>query len=101
MRTWIALTVLVVAAALAMAPAFAQGQMCAPADQIVTILKDKYGEEVVSTGAGPSGVGMMMFAHPDGDTWSMVVLLPDGRACLIASGTEFQNIARTPPGSET
>lgn len=74
---------------------------CAPVDQAVELLVNTYGEELVGEGEGPNGTRLMIFAHPDGDTWAVIGLLPDGNACFIASGTDWIAREPTPPGSET
>lgn len=72
---------------------------CAPADQMVDLLSDRYGEAVVGTGLAAEA-RLMVFAHPEGDTWSIVFLLPDGRAGLMASGADWEAATPTKPGSE-
>lgn len=79
----------------------AQPLQCGPAERVIESLVVQYGEGLVSSGAGPNGTRMMIFAHPDGDTWTFLGILPDGQACFIASGTEFRVAPPTPAGSET
>lgn len=79
----------------------AASPQCAPIDQVVEGLARNYGEELVGDGGGPNGSRLMVFAHPDGDTWTVIGLMPDGTACLIASGVDWKAHETTPPGSET
>lgn len=74
---------------------------CGPVDQVVEALTGEYHEVLVGTGAGPNGTRLLVFAHPDGTTWTVLGLLPDGKACFIASGTDWKAAPPTPPGSET
>lgn len=76
----------------------AQPLQCGPADQVVELLSNKYGEELIGDGAGPNGTRLMVFAHPEGETWTVIGLMPDGTACFIATGTDW---SLAPPGSET
>lgn len=74
---------------------------CAPVDQAVELLVTKYGEALVGVGDGPNGTRLFIFARPDGNTWTVLGLLPDGKACFIASGSNWEAAAPIPPGSET
>lgn len=71
---------------------------CDAAERVLALLVDRYGEQEIGAGTAGGGSRLLIFAHPDGDTWSVVVLLPDGRACLVASGADW---TITPLGSET
>lgn len=82
--------------------ALAQGSdRCVSTDQIIDLLASRYGEEQVASGVVGGGAVLLIFAHPDGSTWSAVVVLPDGRACMMASGTGWATRPPTPAGSET
>ena len=84
------------AAALALAsctPAFAQpGPPCAPARDLLPHLESQYGEIPVARGLSSRGSLTLLVRSPDGATWSLIVLLPDGRACLADSGEDWQAI---------
>jgi hypothetical protein len=79
----------------------AQTLQCGPIDQVIELLVRKYGEELFGTGQGPNGTRLFVFAHPDGATWTVFATMPDGQACIIASGASWHAAAPTPPGSET
>lgn len=74
---------------------------CAPLDQMLTLLADKYGEQLIGEGQGPNGTRLLTFAHPEGDTWTVVGVIPNGQACFIASGASWTVHEFTPAGSET
>jgi len=71
---------------------------CVAMDGMIQLLADRYGESVVGEGVAGGGSRLLIFTHPDGDTWSVVVVLPDGQACLMASGADWTMV---PLGSET
>lgn len=77
------------------APAIAAPH-CAPRPQVLDILADRYGEGRRAIGIAADGSVMEIFAAPTG-TWSLTVTLPDGRTCLVASGTAFEAMDETPP----
>ena len=88
MRTF--LTVLVGAAMMLMAtPLSAQGIPCAPREHLLRIIIDQLGETRQAAGTLGRGAQMALFAS-EGGSWSMVLFLPDGRACLLANGTGFE-----------
>lgn len=86
---------------LAGAPAVsAASPQCGPVDQVLTLLAEKYGEQMIGEGQGPNGVRLLLFVHPEGDTWTTVVVIPDGTACLVASGADWTLHEFTPAGLE-
>lgn len=88
-------------ALLAADPVRAQTLQCAALDQIVAHLTERYQEQLVGDGVGPNGTRLQVYAHPEGTTWTVIGLLPDGRACFIASGDDWTGHEFTPAGSET
>lgn len=82
-------------------PARAQPVPCGPVDQVLTQLADQYGEQLIGRGQGPNGTQMLLFSHPEGDTWTVVGIFPGDQACFIASGSHWDVLEFTPAGSET
>lgn len=71
-------------------PALAQGRAnCASYDSALEQLAEGYHEEPVVTGRGV-GAGMQILASPDGKTWTALVIMPDGRACIVMDGTDLR-----------
>lgn len=91
----------VLSALLVADPARAQPIPCGPVDQVLTQLADQYGEQLIGQGQGPGGTQLLMFSHPEGDTWTVAGVLPGGRACFIASGSHWDVHEFSPAGSET
>ncbi|MFN3938716.1 MAG: hypothetical protein ACK4KW_14200 [Gemmobacter sp.] len=86
---------------LAAPPAAAQGLPCLPWENLLTVLMGRFGEQAQWMGiAGPAGAPrpVMLFAHPDGGTWSIVVRRPDGTGCLAMSGSVWEAVAPVPAG---
>jgi hypothetical protein len=67
------------------APAIAQ-QQCAGAPDVLEHLSSTYGESIDGMGNGPSGVRFATLKNPETGTFTFLVILPDGRACIIAYG---------------
>lgn len=84
----------------AVTPAAAQPQ-CAPVEEVLAGLATGYDESLIGRGFVANGTQMLLFTHPEGDTWTIIVLMPDGTACLAASGTGWDARTPTPTGKET
>jgi len=78
--------------ALATAPAGAQSS-CGPREQLVKLLSDQYKEDPIGIGLAQPGQVLEVFASSNG-TWSMVMTMPDGKACLIAAGDNWEMVSR-------
>jgi hypothetical protein len=79
----------------------AQAAQCTSIADMTAILASQYQEELIARGGGPQGQELLTFVHPEGTTWTIVVVGPDGRACMLASGAGWTALERTPAGSET
>jgi hypothetical protein len=73
--------------------AFAQSPQCDTHDRVIHLLADRYGELLVGRGTAGTEAQLELFAHPDGSTWTAVIVLPDGKACLMASGIGWTTVA--------
>ena len=69
--------------------AVAQSIPCAPRERVLEFLIDRMGETRRATGTAGPGARMEVFAGEDGN-WTIVLHLPDGRACIMANGREFE-----------
>jgi len=74
------------------APAMAQQPMaCAERSALVGELKEKYKE--ASQGLGMTGNGAVMeLMTSEGGSWSLVVTMPNGKSCLIATGSGWEQV---------
>lgn len=70
---------------------------CAPRDEIIDRLTSGYGETRQSIGLGTNNAVIEVFASHETGTWTITVTLPNGQACLIASGEAFETLAETLP----
>ena len=78
---------------------FVTTQACDPVIKMSDIVMNKYGETPLFQGEGiqfaaPTGQpyksAMMFFVNQDSGTWSLVSLYPDGTACMVANGRDFE-----------
>ena len=77
-------------AAFLMPAAQAHNLRCAGADGWRAMLADQYGEATI--GRGVAGGGEVLFellASAEGETWTLLLHFPDGRACVLGNGTAW------------
>lgn len=77
--------------------AYSNPANCAKRTILVQKLNERYGETQQSTGLTPGGHVFETFAHPETGTWTLLITLPEGISCMVASGKAYQNI-RQPAG---
>ncbi|MEE1612043.1 hypothetical protein [Microvirga sp. CF3016] len=78
--------------ALGLAPASAQTS-CGPREQLVKLLADQYKEDPVGMGLAQPGQVLEVFASSNG-SWTMVMTMPDGKACMIAAGDNWEMVTK-------
>lgn len=81
--------------AISPATAFAQ-QNCAPREQVVQQLAEKYGESRQSFGLAANNAVMEVFANLEGGSWTITVTMTNGITCMVASGQAFENTTEAP-----
>ena len=69
--------------------------ICLVLAEFVTILSEKYGERMVAYGLADQIV-MQVYADPDDGSWSVLMLNPEGVACIVAAGDNFAAIKAGP-----
>ncbi|WP_425072567.1 hypothetical protein [Sagittula sp. S175] len=78
-----------------------QLQHCAPRDEVVEHLADKYGETRQSMGLGSNNAVMEVFASAETRSWTITVTMTNGITSLVASGQAFEELAEVlPPKGE-
>jgi len=87
-----------------MRPGYAQASgaaQCAPLASVMAQLSDQWKEVPVGRGLAAGGCSvLMLFADPEGVTWTILVVRPDGEACLLASVTNWETVVPPLPGTE-
>lgn len=91
---------LIPAAFLAMcSPAHAQqGAFCGPRERIVAQLTDRHGETRRAVGLQQNMQVMELYANDETGSWTIIVAMPTGVACLVSAGEEFHLSAPVAPG---
>jgi hypothetical protein len=89
-----------VAAALAAVAFTAEArQVCAPRDKIVNRLATTYGEARQGFGLQGGRLIVELYASAETGTWTIIATRPDGTACAMAAGHEWNEGEKIlPPG---
>jgi hypothetical protein len=61
-------------------------QACSPRSDVLGHLAKKYGEAPVAIGVTNKGGLVEVLTTGDGDTWTIIVSMPNGTACMVAAG---------------
>ena len=59
---------------------------CSPRTEVVGHLAKKYGEAPVAIGVTNKGGLVEVLTSGHGDTWTIIVSLPNGTSCMVAAG---------------
>ncbi len=73
-----------------LAAAAQQGAFCGPRERIVAQLADKHGETRRAVGLQQNMQVMETYANSETGSWTIIVAMPTGVACLVAAGEAFQ-----------
>lgn len=78
--------------------AFSAVPNCGSHYDIVRGLGERFQEAPSAIGPMPTNQILQIFRSVDGSTWSAVVINPDGRACIVAAGDDWQDLEWIAPG---
>lgn len=78
-------------------PAFAQNT-CGSHDKIAQTLQTQYGESVVARGLQSATRLFEVWRSGETGSWTVLAVLPNGTACVMASGTAWTEEKPVPPG---
>lgn len=69
--------------------------VCAPRDEMVTRLTGQYRSALTGTGLRDVDAVIEVWSDPDGH-WTLVQSYADGRACILAMGSDWDMPVRDP-----
>ena len=91
---------LILALLLVATPAF--GQACQPYQKLEALLFEKYDERPIAAGLEVSGKLIRVYASTGEDpTWTLVLITPQGVACVMAVGVGWQHDLAPPKDDST
>lgn len=77
--------------------AHAQAAQCGPRPDVLSALATKYGEARRGIGIAGQNAVVELFVNPSTGTWTIIATSPDGKTCLIASGSNFEGTSDPAP----
>jgi hypothetical protein len=80
-------------------PANAAGFDCGPRDMLTTQLRADFSEHPSGVGVTSAGTLLELWKTKGGETWTVVLSLPDGNSCIGGSGNDW--IPITPNGASS
>ena len=81
----------------AAASAEAQQMRCADRAEVIDKLHKKYGETRQSIGLNRTSGVIETYASLETGTWTILLTLPNGQACMVAAGESFERLEETLP----
>lgn len=83
-------------------PVAAQDQQCGPAEALHANLATRYDETPRAQGLSHTGQEIIViYGSEASGSWSLVVVRPDGTACLLAAGQMFRALEAVATGEPT
>jgi hypothetical protein len=67
-----------------------QGRICGPRQGVLDQLADKYGEATIAAGIGSNGGMIEVLSAKDGATWTIIMSMPNGTSCVMATGESWR-----------
>lgn len=71
-------------------------QACLPRHAVIAQLGDNYSESVIAIGLSNGGGVIEVLTSPKGETFTIIVTMPNGRSCLIAAGEGWETVPAMP-----
>lgn len=76
-------------------PASAQQPACTARNDVISHLASKYNEKPVALGLANNGGVIEVITSKGGDTWTIIITMPNGTSCMIAAGEHWENLPKT------
>ncbi len=73
---------------------------CTDRASALTHLAKKYSETPVAIGLANNGGVIEVLTDAAGSTWSIIITMPDGMACIVASGEHWEPLSPLRAGSQ-
>ncbi len=98
-QTFLALSLGFAGVILASHAAFSQTAQCAPRETATASLAEKYGETRRGIGLAGQGAVMEVYAADATGTWTILMTLPNGMSCMVASGQGYETVTEELPAA--
>ena len=85
LQTLIGVSIAALLALFAASPSLAQA-VCGPRTDLARELDRRHDEAPVAMGLASNGSLMEVFSSKHGETWTLVLTMPNGTSCIVAAG---------------
>jgi hypothetical protein len=85
---------LIAACCVAAATAASAQMACTTRSEAAKLLDAQYSEEPVAMGLASNGGVIEVFASKAGQSWTILITMPDGRSCVLAAGESWDTLPR-------
>ena len=75
-------------------PVAAQQPACTKRGDVVAHLGKKYSEAPVAMGLANNGGVIEVLSSKTGESWTIIITMPNGTACMIAAGENWEAIPK-------
>lgn len=65
------------------------GKLCGQRQTLMADLKDRYSETPTAIGLDSNGVLVEVLTAKEGETWTILLSMPNGMSCVVASGENW------------
>lgn len=72
--------------------------ICGTRAELVGKLKNHYSERPVASGLATNGGILEVLTSPTGNSWTIVLTMPNGTSCLIATGENWETATKFAAG---
>lgn len=90
----LAVSGMILAGALVTAPAVEAQVVCTTRGEILGALSRSYSEQPAALGVASNGGVMELLTSEDGGTWTLIMTMPSGQTCVMASGESWMSVPR-------
>lgn len=81
------------------APAAAQGGMCAAREDVLAAAESRYGEVLAAQGMSEAGIMVELLLNPETGSFTLLGTRPDGMSCIGPTGDVWLTVTQEPKGS--
>ena len=67
---------------------------CTKRADVVSHLANKYSEKPVAIGLANNGGVIEVLSSGSGESWTIIITMPNGTACMIAAGENWEEVPK-------
>ncbi|MGB8275044.1 MAG: hypothetical protein WCF16_07205 [Alphaproteobacteria bacterium] len=68
--------------------------VCSTRANVLSHLSKKYAETPVALGVAENGGVIELLTSAQGNTWTIIVTMPNGKSCMVAAGEGWEQVPR-------